>query len=246
MKKDIKNTIIVSLFILVLFTAVVGVDKLSSNNQPVQSKQTVQSEKAQPNEKPTANKHNEDKANNNAKFNNNENKNDVKTQKAKITVQAKESSQQPVVTNQPKQTASVATQQRTDANQTVNRGTSRSDELYWLARIVQAEAEGETFTGKVAIANVILNRVNSANFPNSIYGVIFDKQYGYTQFSPVLDGRIYNNPSAESYQAAQAALNGQRPVGSALYFLNPRKSENFWIPQNRQYMMSLDQHDFYY
>lgn len=242
MKKDIKNTIIVSLFILVLFTAVVGVDKLSSSNQAVQSKQTVQSEKAESKEKPTTHKINEKKSDTNEKLNNNEDKSDVATPKEEVTVQAKES--QP--TYQPKQTASVAAQPRTSANQTVNRGTSRSDELFWLARIVQAEAEGESYIGKVAIANVILNRVNSANFPNSIYGVIFDTQYGYTQFSPVLDGRIYNNPSAESYQAAQAALNGQRPVGSALYFLNPRKSENFWIPQNRQYMMTLEQHDFYY
>lgn len=242
MKKDIRKTITVSLFILVLFTAVVGVDKLSSSNQAVQSKQTVQSEKGEPKKKLTTDKVDEKRSVTSGELNNSEEKGDVATQKAKVTVQAKET--QP--TQQPKQTASVATQSRANTNQTVNRGASRSDELFWLARIVQAEAEGESYIGKVAIANVILNRVNSPNFPNSIYGVIFDKQYGYTQFSPVLDGRIYNNPSAESYQAAQAALNGQRPVGSALYFLNPRKSENFWIPQNRQYMMTLEQHDFYY
>ncbi|MBO8138649.1 MAG: cell wall hydrolase [Desulfotomaculum sp.] len=128
-----------------------------------------------------------------------------------------------------------------------NRGTGRlSDEVYWLARIIHAEAEAEPFIGKVAVGNVILNRVKSDIFPNTIYGVIFDKQYGYTQFSPVIDGRIYNNPSRESIEAAKAALNGYRPVGPALYFLNPNKSENFWIVKNRRYMTTIGKHDFYY
>ncbi|WP_051688061.1 cell wall hydrolase [Desulfofalx alkaliphila] len=126
------------------------------------------------------------------------------------------------------------------------RGTSRTDEVYWLARIIHAEAEGESYTGKVAVGNVVVNRVNNPRFPNTIYGVIFDVQEGYTQFSPVLDGRIYNTPNSESIRAAEAALNGERPVGSALYFLNPKKAENFWIPKNRKYMMTVGGHDFYY
>lgn len=132
------------------------------------------------------------------------------------------------------------------SNQTISRGSNRDDDIYWLSRIIHAEAQGEPYQGKVAVGNVILNRVRNGNFPNSIYGVVFDKQHGYTQFSPVIDGTIYNNPGRESIQAATEALNGARPVGEALYFLNPRKATNFWIVHNRRYMKTIGDHDFYY
>ncbi|MEG6616774.1 cell wall hydrolase [Peptococcaceae bacterium 1198_IL3148] len=155
----------------------------------------------------------------------------------------KESKQKEVALNE----ASIAQAERTVTTNAASRGTSRkNEEMYWLARIIEAEAEGESYIGKVAVGNVILNRVNSSQFPNTIYGVIFDKQQGYTQFSPVLDGRIYNTPSNESISAAQAALGGQRPVGDALYFLNPSKSQSFWITKNRQYMATIGDHQFYY
>lgn len=131
-------------------------------------------------------------------------------------------------------------------NSSVSRGATREDDIYWLSRIIHAEAQGESYQGKVAVGNVILNRVSNSKFPNSIYGVIFDKQDGYTQFSPVLDGSIYNTPNKESIKAATEALNGARPVGSALYFLNPRKSTNFWIVENRKHMTTIGEHDFYY
>lgn len=129
---------------------------------------------------------------------------------------------------------------------TPNRGNYRDEDLYWLSRIIHAEAQGESYQGKVAVGNVIINRVNSGQFPNTIKGVVFDKQHGYTQFSPVIDGTIYNSPGAESIKAATEVLNGARPVGNALYFLNPRKSTNFWITQNRKYMTTIGLHDFYY
>ncbi len=132
------------------------------------------------------------------------------------------------------------------SNEVASRGGERSEDLYWLSRIIHAEAQGETYEGRVAVGNVIINRVNSSKFPNTIKGVVFDKQDGYTQFSPVIDGTIYNTPDAESIRAATDVLNGARPVGNALYFLNPRKSTNFWITQNRQYMKTIGLHDFYY
>ena len=100
--------------------------------------------------------------------------------------------------------------------------------------------------GKVAVGNVIMNRVNSKLFPNTVKGVVFDKQNGYIQFSPVIDGTIYNTPDAESIRAANEVLNGAKPVGDALYFLNPRKSTNFWIVNNRRHMTTIGLHDFYY
>lgn len=139
------------------------------------------------------------------------------------------------------------TAQRSEGTQEVaSRGSNREDDLYWLSRIIHAESQGEPYEGKVAVGNVILNRVKSSEFPNTVYGVVFDKQFGYTQFSPVLDGSINNTPNAESINAAKAALNGERPVGSALYFLNPSKATNFWIVQNRKYFMKIGDHDFYY
>ncbi|MCG8483725.1 MAG: stalk domain-containing protein [Clostridia bacterium] len=115
------------------------------------------------------------------------------------------------------------------------------DEVYWLSRIVEAEAGWEPYEGKLAVANVVLNRVNSIEFPNTIYTVIFD---GY-QFTPVLDGTIYNTPSPESIRAATEALEGNNNISSCLYFLNPRKSTNFWIVYNRTFYKTINLHDFY-
>jgi len=131
-------------------------------------------------------------------------------------------------------------------SQVATRGSERSEDLYWLSRIIHSEAQGESYEGKVAVGNVIMNRVSSSQFPNTIKGVVFDKQHGYTQFSPVIDGTIYNTPGADSIRAATEVLNGARPVGNALYFLNPRKATNFWIVQNRKLMMTIGLHDFYY
>ncbi|MFW5648965.1 MAG: LysM peptidoglycan-binding domain-containing protein [Candidatus Alkaliphilus sp. MAG34] len=130
--------------------------------------------------------------------------------------------------------------------QTVSRGSARSDDLYWLSRIIHSEAGGEPYSGKVAVGNVIINRVNSPLFPNTVKDVVFDRQNGHVQFSPVLDGSIYNTPGAESVRAAGESLAGSRPVGNALYFLNPRDSTNFWIVNNRKYMTTIGLHDFYY
>jgi|GEM_PF-2194138 len=133
-----------------------------------------------------------------------------------------------------------------DGQEPTSRGTHREDDLYWLSRIIHAEAQGEPYEGKVAVGNVILNRVKSSDFPNTVYGVVFDKQFGYTQFSPVIDGSIYNTPNADSIETAKAVLKGERPVGDALYFLNPRKATNFWIVQNRRFSMTIGEHDFYH
>ena len=119
-----------------------------------------------------------------------------------------------------------------------------SDDLDWLAKIVHAEAQGEAHDGKVAVANVVLNRKKSNLFPNNIYDVVFDTDYG-VQFTPVANGTIYNNPSTESYHAAKQALFGKNVAGNALYFCNPKISTNFWITNNRKFLKSIGNHDFY-
>lgn len=106
-------------------------------------------------------------------------------------------------------------------------GWSRED-LYWLARIVNSEAGAEPVEGQIAVANVVLNRVKHPDFPNTIWGVIFEYTYGIPQFSPVAEGTIYWEPSAQAIESARAALNGYNVVPSALYFFAPHKVH----PQN--------------
>ncbi|MBE7044215.1 MAG: copper amine oxidase [Ruminococcaceae bacterium] len=118
------------------------------------------------------------------------------------------------------------------------------EDLEWLAKIVHAEAQGEQHKGKVAVANVVLNRVKSKEFPNTIYGVIFDRKYG-VQFTPIANGAIYNNPSRDCYGAAKQALYGYQPVGESLYFFNAKIATSSWIAQNRPYHMTIGNHAFY-
>ena len=118
------------------------------------------------------------------------------------------------------------------------------DDLYWLARIISAEAKGEPLKGQIAVGNVVLNRVRHASYPNTIYGVIFDRKYG-TQFSPVSFGTIYNEPSASSVIAAKICLEGYSISNSALFFMNPRIATTNWISQNRPYAFTIANHDFY-
>ena len=122
--------------------------------------------------------------------------------------------------------------------------TDYNDAVYWLSRIIEAEAAGESLKGKVAVGEVILNRVRSDEFPNTIWTVIFDTKFGI-QFEPVANGSIYNTPSAESIKAAKIALDGSNYVGKCLYFLNPRIAQSNWISKNRVYYTTIGNHDFY-
>ena len=118
------------------------------------------------------------------------------------------------------------------------------DSVYWLSRIIEAEAGGEPFKGKVAVGEVILNRVKSEEFPDTIWTVIFDKEFGI-QFEPVANGTIYNTPSEESIKAAKTALSGSNYVGESLYFLNPTIASSNWIVKNRDFYTTIANHDFY-
>ena len=118
------------------------------------------------------------------------------------------------------------------------------DEVFWLARIIQAESSGESLLGKIGVGSVVMNRVASPLYPNTIYGVIFDKNYG-VQFSPILNGTIYNTPNYQSRLAAMICLEGFRISDRALFFLEPRLATSSWIPRNREYLFSILHHDFY-
>ena len=120
----------------------------------------------------------------------------------------------------------------------------REDEVFWLSRIITAESSGESLLGQIAVGDVILNRVKSNQYPNTIWGVIFDKKYG-VQFSPVLDGRIYNTPTYTSTLAAKICLEGTSLSDDAIFFLNPRTAQSSWIIKSREYAYTIGGHDFY-
>lgn len=120
----------------------------------------------------------------------------------------------------------------------------KSDEVYWLSRIISAEAKGEPMKGQIAVGNVVLNRVKSPSYPNTIYGVIFDRKYG-TQFSPVSFGTIYQKPTASAEIAAKICLEGYSLSDDILFFINPRIATNNWIVKNRPYAFTIGNHDFY-
>jgi N-acetylmuramoyl-L-alanine amidase len=97
--------------------------------------------------------------------------------------------------------------------------TYNNRDIYLLARLITAEASGEPFKGQVAVASVILNRTADAKFPETIAGNIFKPH----QFESVSNGLIWEQPSPESYKAANAALKGWDPTYGAKYFFNPAK-----------------------
>ncbi len=118
------------------------------------------------------------------------------------------------------------------------------DDLYWMARIINAESAGEPNLGKIAVGNVVINRVLSSDYPNTIYDVIFDTKYG-VQFEPIINGAIYNTPTQSSIIAAKIALEGENVVSDSLFFLNESIAENKWIVANRPYFTTIGQHSFY-
>nr|WP_122011980.1 spore cortex-lytic enzyme [Maliibacterium massiliense] len=102
---------------------------------------------------------------------------------------------------------------------------SYDKDVYLLAKAVYAEARGEPYEGKVAVAAVILNRVKHPEFPNTIAAVIYEPG----AFTAVTDGQINLSPDAEAMRAARDALNGWDPSGGCIFYYNPAKSTNAWI-----------------
>lgn len=124
------------------------------------------------------------------------------------------------------------------------RDTYPDDLLLWLSRIISAESQGEPLAGKIAVGNVVLNRVASPDFPGTVYSVIFDDRWG-GQFEPVRNGTIYLDPTPESILAAKMVLEGADVAGPSLYFLAPHLTSNHWIMENRDFVMTIGVHWFY-
>jgi len=123
--------------------------------------------------------------------------------------------------------------------------TYTEEDVYWLARLIEAEAGGEPYKGKLAVGNSVLSRVLSTEFPNNVVKVIFDRKYA-VQYEPTSNGAIYNTPSDDSILAAISALEGVWHISDCLYFFNPRTATNNWIARNREFHSRIGNHDFYY
>lgn len=117
-------------------------------------------------------------------------------------------------------------------------------DLVWLSKIVEAESVGEPEDGQLAVANVVLNRVKSREYPDTVYGVVFDTRHS-VQFEPVLNGTIYNTPSKKCVLSAKRAINGENNISNCLFFLNEKIATNTWIIKNRDYYTTIKNHSFY-
>lgn len=114
-----------------------------------------------------------------------------------------------------------------------------SNDVYLLAKVIEAEARGESYTGQVAVGAVILNRVDHSSFPDSISGVVY--QSG--AFDCVYDSNWGVEPSSTSRKAANDAINGWDPTGGAIYYYNPAKTNNKWI-RSRPVVTVIGRHYF--
>ncbi|MFR5265653.1 cell wall hydrolase [Clostridium sp.] len=118
---------------------------------------------------------------------------------------------------------------------------SQSD-IELLAQIVHAESKGEPYTGKVAVASVVLNRVVSPGFPDTVEGVVKQKN----AFSCVVNGQINVVPNSDSYNAVKDAIRGIDPTNQALYFYNPKIATCNWMKNvSKKNVKSIGQHVFF-
>ena len=114
-----------------------------------------------------------------------------------------------------------------------------SSDIYLLAKCIHAEARGEPYLGQVAVGAVVLNRVKSSAFPNSISGVIY-QPYAFTA---VIDGQINLEPNETAYSAARDAMNGWDPTNGCLYYYNPATATSSWI-WSRTVKLTIGKHRF--
>lgn len=114
-----------------------------------------------------------------------------------------------------------------------------SGDVYLLAQCIYSESRGEPYKGQVAVGAVVLNRVKSSAFPNSISGVIYQRG----AFSAVDDGQINLTPNDSALKAAKDAMNGWDPTGGCLYYYNPAKTSNRWI-RSRPIVVRIGAHVF--
>lgn len=115
------------------------------------------------------------------------------------------------------------------AEVSMSQGDISREEIMLLAKLIYAEARGESFEGQVAVGAVILNRLASPHFPKTIHDIVFQRNKRVYQFSPVGDGSINLEPDERALRAARQAVSGEDPSKGALFFYNPDLSSDKWI-----------------
>ncbi len=125
------------------------------------------------------------------------------------------------------------------SNGSSQNSSTNNQDLYLLAKLINAEARGETYKGQVAVGAVVLNRVKSSSFPNTISGVIY-QPYAFTC---VNDGQINYSPSQSAISAAKDALNGWDPTNGCIYYYNPKIATSKWI-YSRPTVITIGNHVF--
>ncbi|WCK52766.1 cell wall hydrolase [Aneurinibacillus sp. Ricciae_BoGa-3] len=140
---------------------------------------------------------------------------------------------------QEKQMAYLAEQQKQK-----RKAAWQNEQINLLARIIEAEAGDQSYKGRIAVGSVVMNRVKHHEFPKNIKAVIFQHRGGFYQFEPVANGRIYNvSVSASSRSAAREAFFGQDPTNGALYFYDPKLTDDAWI-RTRPVITVIGDHTF--
>ncbi len=125
------------------------------------------------------------------------------------------------------------------SNSNSSSSTYSDADINLLARLIYGEARGESYVGQVAVGAVVMNRIKSASFPNTMSGVIYQRY----AFTAVDDGQINLTPNATARKAAQDAMNGWDPTYGALYYYNPATATSAWI-FSRQTTVTIGRHVF--
>ena len=133
--------------------------------------------------------------------------------------------------------SSTSTDKQTDQSSTDN----SKDMVELLARLINGEARGEPYEGQVAVGAVVMNRVKSSEFPDTISGVIYQKG----QFSCVTDGQFDKaiDENSTVYKAAREALNGADPTNGCVFFYNPKTTKSKWL-YTRKTVVTIGSHRF--
>ena len=119
------------------------------------------------------------------------------------------------------------------------------DCVLWLARIIFCESRDQPYEGQLAVGTVVMNRVASPEFPDTVFSVIFDRKYG-VQFTPAGTGAVWCTPDERSVAAAREVLGGFRTDPKILYFMNEAISTSTWMRKSRPYAFTIGDHSFFF
>ena len=119
-----------------------------------------------------------------------------------------------------------------------------ADDLFWLSHIIYAEAHWESLAGQIGVGSVVLNRVKSDLFPQTVMAVVLDREH-ITQFDPVESGEVTAQPDEQAMLAACLCLEGYNTVGDSLYFVNPERGDETWFENALIPTVTIGHHVFY-